>query len=104
MQTTIRHRLEATVTGTGVPAALRTLMYLYGMSGTDIAFALGRDRTMISAYLNGHKDMPSDVTRRLVELLQSCLAETKKLPTSSDAEDELLDGIMARTEELIDGL
>ena len=101
MQTAIRQHLEATITGTGVPAALRALHNLYGMSGTEIAFALSRDRTMVSLYLNGRQDMPEKVRARLRDVLSDCMAVARSIPTNHADEDELLAAIVSRTQAIL---
>lgn len=104
MLTAVRNYLEAEVTGTGPVAAFRALHNLYGMTGTEIAFAVGRDRTMVSLYASGRKDVPTEVSERLVQTLESCLQSARQVKTSSESEDALLEAIMERTEEIIDSL
>ena len=104
MHTAIKNHLSATVCGTGVPAALRALHNLYGLTGSEIAFSLGRDRTRVSQYLNGRQAMPDKVRARLRDALRDCLAMARTVKTSAASEDELLEAIMNRTEELISDL
>lgn len=104
MHTQTRNYLTAVCSGTKVPAALRLLHNAFGMSGTDIAFALGRDRTMVSAYLNGRQDMPEKVVARLRDTLRECITVAKTIPTDDASGDELLEAIVNRAETLLESL
>lgn len=100
----VRQHLEKTLRGRGVSAAIVVLRHLYGMTGTEIAWSLDRDRTMVSLYANGQVAMPEKVRDRLVELLRDCLTVAKSVQTRQDGEEELLEALIARTEEVIGSL
>lgn len=104
MHTQIRQYLTASVSGSGMSAALRMLHNQFGMSGTEIAFALGRDRTMVSAYLNGRQAMPAKVVDRLRDTLRECVTTARAIPTDDASGDELLEAIVNRAEIILDSL
>lgn len=100
----VRRHLEKTLLGGGVPAAILTLQHLYGMTGTEIAWSLDRDRTMVSLYVSGRADMPEKVRDRLADVLRECMITAKTVQTRRDGEEELLEALMARTQEVIESL
>lgn len=104
METMVRNHLKATVIGEGIPAALRALHNLFGLSGVEIATSLGRDRTMVQLYLNGKQKMPPSIVKRLRETLQTCITVARTIRTSDASEDELLEAIMQRAEAILGSL
>lgn len=96
--------LTQLITETGPVAAMRALQLLYGVTGKELSFLINRNRTMVSLYMNGHKEVPPDVCERLARSLESCIAEARRLKTNSESEDALLEAIIGRTEELLASL
>lgn len=100
----VRQHLEKTILGKGVPAALTALQHLYGMTTMDIAWALDRDRTMVSLYVNGRAAMPERVKDQLADVLKECMMVAKAIPTRQESEEELLEAIIARTQAILESL
>lgn len=103
MEQQVRNYLQAKCMGTGPVAALRALHNLFGMTGSEIAFQLDRDRTTIQHYLKG-KEMPAGIRARLKDCLADCITVARTVVTKDDSEDELLEALINRAEAISDSL